>query len=113
MDLGLRDKILMWLSVGAIIVGLVYGTKECGNAIYLLAIPWWAIIGGIIPLVIYKKAKKDTALSGAVCALIVLNVSLILFYRSTDFIVGRLICTVGCVLFLLSVIQFPSDNPSQ
>lgn len=98
----MKDKILAVLVGILLLCGLVGLHNDW--TLYIMVIPFgWLLLGVALDWLINGKGSgRDCTYNAIACALILVNMATILVHRDTAFIVGRLLCSFGCVIVIIN-----------
>lgn len=95
-----KNSIIAWIVIVLIVCG-IYGMHSDWT-MYVLEVPVWAVVGMLVDLLINgKNSSHETVFVSIMCVLILTNVSLLLVHRDTQFVVGRLLCTLGATIGII------------
>jgi len=96
----IRDKVLAAICIVLILCGF-YGMHNDWTT-YILIIPFgWIILGVIFDGLVNEKGTRESGIISIACALILVNLAVILVHRDTPFIIGRLLCCVGLSVLII------------
>lgn len=111
MKTGIKEKV--WAAVAAVFIvcGLI-GLHYDDWTAWVLVIPFgWIILGCLLDFAINgKNTSKRSGFVAILCALILVNMCTIIVHRDTSFIVGRLLCSLGCVILIVNTATLNNDG---
>ena len=101
-ELPVRFKVIFVLSIMLFLAG-IYGMHNDWT-VWLILIPTWIIPGFLIEEFIGNSKTSQTLYICICLYLLVMNLALVLVHKDTAFIIGRIIHSVGVLLFAIAMI---------
>ncbi len=108
----IRNKIGAGIAAVFLLCGLI--GLHYDWTLWVIVVPFgWIIVGCLLDFIVNgKSTSKRSGIVAIFCVLMLTNMATIFEHRDTTFIIGRLLCSIGCAIFIINTSTLTKDGRS-